>query len=560
MTDDETIWVPRVDDRYPAAVVRDLYDARMWTEDTLPQILDTWCRRQPDKQFVSDGDGTLTYAELRGQAYRLAAQLRTRGIGAGDRVVVQLPNWREFVVTWLALTRIGAVLVPIMNIYRHDEVEYILNLTQAKAVVTTGMFRGFDHLAMVRELRPKCPTVELVVAVRAKPEPQELAFEVLANPDAGTVVPDSASLGSLPHADELLLVIFTSGTESRPKGCVHTTNTFSYSMRTLSSLLRLTADDVAFGPSPIAHATGLIAAIGCPLYTGGSVNLLDVWEPKLALDRIKEHGCTYTVTASPFVQMALDAFDPDLHDVATLRVWGCGGAPVPGVMVERATAAWPACRLLSLYGRSEVFLSTICRLDEPPQRAVTSDGRSLDGTEVVALDSGGSVVPATVEGEIAQRGPGVMLGYWRDPERTAELFDEQGWCHSGDLGRVDEDGYLRVTGRLKDLIIRGGVNISAREVEDHLLAHPKVKNVALVAMPDKVLGERACAFVVPELEAPTLDELCDFLRHDRRISVTKLPERLEIVAILPTTATGKIQKYALREQVRKNLAAETATK
>jgi cyclohexanecarboxylate-CoA ligase/acyl-CoA synthetase len=166
------------------------------------------------------------------------------------------------------------------------------------------------------------------------------------------------------------------------------------------------------------------------------------------------------------------------------------------------------------------------------------------------LDEDGIPLPAGAEGDVVQRGPGVMLGYWNDPERTAATFDAQGWCHSGDLGRLDSDGYLRITGRLKDLIIRGGVNISAREVEEHLLAHPKVSGVALVAMPDPLLGERACACVVPAGEVPTLRELTDFLRHERRISVTKLPERMEIVEALPMTATGKVRKFELRERIR----------
>jgi cyclohexanecarboxylate-CoA ligase/acyl-CoA synthetase len=285
-----------------------------------------------------------------------------------------------------------------------------------------------------------------------------------------------------------------------------------------------------------------------PIVSGTSTHLLDVWDPAVGLTRIKEYGCANTVTAAPFVQMALDAFDPAVHDMSTLRAWGCGGAPVPPPMVERAASLWPNTHILSLYGRSETFLSTICRPDDPVERSVASDGCAPPGVDLTVME----------DGEIAQRGPGVFLGYWNNHDLTASTFDADGYAHSGDLGRIDEQGYLRVTGRSKDIIIRGGSNISAREVEDHLAAHPQVGQVALVAMPDPVLGEKACAFVVPAAGAPApeLTGLNAFLKNERKISVTKLPERLEIVDALPMTATGKVQKFALRDRIRAILEQE----
>jgi acyl-CoA synthetase (AMP-forming)/AMP-acid ligase II len=228
-------------------------------------------------------------------------------------------------------------------------------------------------------------------------------------------------------------------------------------------------------------------------------------------------------------------------------------------MAERFATHWPNCHLLSLYGRSETQVATMCTLDDDPARSSDSDGRPLPGIEVAILDGDGAELPPDQEGEIAQRGPTVMLGYFGDPESTAAVFTDEGWCRSGDLGRVNPEGYLRVTGRVQDIIIRGGSNISAREVEDHLRAHASVKDVAIVAMPDRVLGERACAWVVPAgAVAPTLDELTDFLRNERRIAVWKLPERLEITDVIPMTATGKVQKFVLREMVRVRLEDEQA--
>jgi non-ribosomal peptide synthetase component E (peptide arylation enzyme) len=225
-------------------------------------------------------------------------------------------------------------------------------------------------------------------------------------------------------------------------------------------------------------------------------------------------------------------------------------------MVERMARVWPQCRILCLYGRSEVFVSTISSLEDPVEWSSSSDGRPPPWVELAVLGLDGRTVPRGAEGEIVQRSPGAMLGYWHDRPRTAEAFDGEGWCHSGDLGRIDDRGCLRVTGRLKDIIIRGGTNISAREVEEHLLAHPAVREAAVVAMPDPVLGERACAFVAPDGPPPTLEDLTTFLRVERRISVTKLPERLEIIEALPLTASGKVQKFQLRERVRAMLEEE----
>ena len=276
---------------------------------------------------------------------------------------------------------------------------------------------------------------------------------------------------------------------------------------------------------------------------------MDVWQPKEGLARIREHHCTHAATATPFVRMALDAFDPAQDDVSSMRAWVCAGAPIPASLADEVATVFRGCRLLPLYGASEIFATTVCWASDPPEMAVISDGRpALDGVEVRIVNEIGEESPAGEEGEVWYRGPGAMVGYWRDPERTATAITD-GWYHTGDLGQFNAEGLLRLKGRIKDVIIRGGTNISAGEVEGHLLTHPKVKSVAVVAMPDPRLGEKACAFVVPTgPESPTLVELADYLKNVRRIAVHKLPERLEIVEELPVTPTGKVQKFALRER------------
>jgi non-ribosomal peptide synthetase component E (peptide arylation enzyme) len=537
----------RPEDRYSAETIAAFRAAGHWRGGSLAERLEHWAGVHGDRVAATDGYSTLTWRELHGQAYRLAARLRELGVTAGDRVQVQLPSWNEFVVVYAALARLGAVLVPTMPIYRWDEVRYAINHAGATISVVCGEYRKFDYRKMISEVRPDCPTLRHVITVRAEAGPDELRFEDLV---AGTDVPSADQLGPVPDADDPHAIIYTSGTESRPKGCFHTFNTFGFTVHSLGAeVMGLGPDDVMFMPSPITHATGLAMGVTTPIVLGAAMHLMDTWEAGAALDRIREHGCTASMAATPFVRMALDAFDPARHDLSSVRVWVSAGAPIPESLLTDWRATFPDCALLPVYGRSEGLLVTSCRRDDHGDRVLNSDGRALPGVLLEIQGEDGAEVGPGEEGEICHGGPGLMLGYWRDPERTAEAIEPSGVSHSGDLGRVDPDGYLRVTGRIKDLIIRGGTNISAREVEDHLLTHPKVANVAVVGMPDRVLGERACAFVVPAGEPPTLDELTGYLRRERQIAVVKLPERLELIDELPTTATGKVQKFVLRNML-----------
>jgi cyclohexanecarboxylate-CoA ligase/acyl-CoA synthetase len=520
-----------------------------WGDEILLDHLDRWATETPGFELATDGTGRLTYGEARGQAYRLATSLRRLGVQRGDRVLVQLPNWNEFIVIYLAAIRAGAVLVPIMPIYRHDEIGYILERSQAKVAFTAGEFRKFDHLQMFRELRAKSPELKELVVVRGEAGANEQSIERLTEPNRRADDFDEPAIGPRPTADDGHVLIFTSGTEARPKGCFHTWNTIGFSVRGLAKAFELDRDCVTFAPSPVSHGTGLAMGVAVPILTGGSIHLQDVWQPKEGLARIREHRCTHAATATPFVRMALDAFDPAVDDVSSMRMWICAGAPIPGALASEVANVFKGCRLLPPYGASEIFAATACWAGDPPEYAITSDGRpALQGVEIKVVDE-----------EVLYRGPGAMLGYWRDPERTAIAIDKDGWYHTGDRGEVSTEGLLRLKGRIKDVIIRGGTNISATEVEEHLLTHPKVKAVAVVAMPDRLMGEKACAFVVPDGdEAPTLAELGDYLKNTRRIAVHKIPERVEIVKELPMTPTGKIQKFALRDQARRMVEIATS--
>ncbi|TDP91880.1 AMP-binding protein [Labedaea rhizosphaerae] len=536
---------PTVTDRYRPEAIREFHERGWWRDGSAAALLDRWAEENPTKRFVSDGSVELDYATVREQAYGLAATLARNGVARGDRVVVQLPNWAEFIVSYLAITRLGAVLVPIMTVYREAEVAHVLRDSGAVAAITTGRFRNFDHAELFRTLRAELPQLRTLVIARGSAGADELAFD-----EACSAVPAADELGPHPDPDAPHAIVYTSGTESTAKGCVHTWNTIDFSGRGLATdVFEMTPDDVMFMPSPVAHATGLLVGVLVPLAVGAETHLIDIWEPNEGLKRIEQYRCTTTATATPFVRMALDAAPGSGRDLSSMRFWLCAGAPIPEALAREFEETFAGGALMPLYGCSEVLAATCCHLGDSIERRAGSDGSpALQGVRIKLVGADGDDVPTGEEGEICYWGPGAVLGYWRNPERTAATIDGEGWHHTGDLGRLDAEGYLRVTGRLKDIIIRGGTNISAAEVESHVIAHPDVAQVAVVGYPDDRLGEKACAVVVPRKgSTPTLAEITGFLRAERHIAPHKLPERLVLVDELPMTASGKIQKFKLRQ-------------
>lgn len=550
----------RVSDRYTEDEIRSFYEAGYWRRESFYDDLLAQAQAQADKVYVFDSTTSYTYAGLREDALRLAAGLRRLGVERGDRVVVQLPNWAEFALVAAAVSRMGAVLVPIMPIYRSAEVSYVVQHSGAVAAVTCGSFKGFDYLEMYAGVQAEHPQLRhRVVARPVEPAPSGVTpggatvLESLLAP--GDLEALAAEIGDDSHPDDPFLIVYTSGTTAQPKGCHHTYNTIRASSAAIAESLGYSAADVQFGPSPISHGTGLVTSLVLPLIAGASSHLMESWEPNEAIDRIHRHGCTVAVTATAFLQMMMAVHDPSRHDLSSMRYWVCAGAPIPGAVVEAAAAMLGGGRVLSLYGRTENFLTTMCTASDPAERSVSSDGRALAGASVAIVDGMGAEVPRGVEGDIAYKGPSHMLGYYRNASETEALFTPDGYSRSGDLGVMDDDGFVRVTGRTKDIIIRGGLNISARELEDLLMDHPAVSSVVAVGMPDERLGEKVCVYLVPAAgqDAPTLEELTGFLR-DRNLATPKLPERLEVLDALPMTATGKIQKHLLRDDIAAKLS------
>ena len=372
-------------------------DAGYWNDDTFPGVVDRWADDDPRRPYLSDGTSTLSYGQFRDQAWTLAASLAGQGIGRGDRVAVQLPNWNEFFLVYAACARLGAVVIPIAPVYRAGEVGFIVANSGADAVITCGEFRGFDHTAMAAEIVAACVHPVTQIVVRADPPPGALTLDSLLSGASGV-------LPGPPSADDPHLILYSSGTESRPKGCLHTWNTSSFLPKQAIPAMGLTRNDVMFMPAPVTHALGLTLGLMAPTLAGASVELLDIFRPAAALERVTQRGCTGTASPAPFIRMMLDAYDPAAHDVSRLRFWLTAGAPIPAVLVEEAAARFSGCRIVPAYGSSEVMMATVCTPDDPIERVASSDGRPVPGVEL-RIVADGADAPAGMEGEIRYRGP-----------------------------------------------------------------------------------------------------------------------------------------------------------
>ena len=512
-----------------------------WRDDTIHGLIASAAHASPDKVAVRDASGaSLSYRALDEQSSRLAGFLAARGVGSGDIVTVCLPNGCRTVVVFLAVLRSGAVINPLPVTYGRADLAFALGKCRSKALFIAGKFRNTDYTAMLAAVDPSL-TPGLTV-VRSGDGAHDLGVRYEA-------AVEHAPLAKSPtaSADEVCAVLFTSGTESRAKGGVHTHNTILFGERAMAAALHISDRDVAFMASPLSHATGFLHGFALTLTSGGTLSLLDVFSGPAAASQMKAHGCTWTMGATPFLTETVAALTASGESLPALRYFLCGGAPVPEAPVRAAAAI--GLRVLSIYGATESPPHTVVHPEDPLSNSWLSDGRPLAGIELRIVGEDGQEVPAGEIGEEWSRGPNTFLGYLDEPEMTARTLDADGWVHSGDLARSLPDGSIRIAGRLKDIIVRGGQNISVAEVENYLASHPAVKSGAVSGVPHPRLGETGCAVVVPAPgQAPTLQDLTSFL-IDRGVARFKLPERLELWSDLPVTPSGKTQKFLIRKKL-----------
>ncbi|GAB2538871.1 cyclohexanecarboxylate-CoA ligase [Simplicispira piscis] len=523
-----------------------------WHDRTINDSLDACVAQCPDKlaltavQVETGAVQRFTYRELARMADRIAVGLSRLGVGRDDIVSCQLPNWWQFTLTYLACSRIGAVMNPLMHIFRERELSFMLKHGEAKVVIVPQTFRGFDFEKMVSGLQPSLPHLKHVVAVGGQ---GANSFEALLSGPAWEDAPDAQDILTRhrPGPDDVTQLIYTSGTTGEPKGVMHSANTVMANIIPYAQRLRLGAEDVVLMASPMAHQTGFMYGLMMPILLKASVVLQDVWEPKKAIELIRTEGVTFTMASTPFLTDLAKTVAETGQGVPTLRTFLCAGAPIPGPLVEQARAALGA-KIVSAWGMTENGAVTLTQLDDADERSFSTDGCPLPGVEVKVVDGDDKPLPAGEIGKLMLRSCSNFGGYLHRPHLNGTDADD--WFDTGDLARIDAQGYIRITGRSKDVIIRGGENIPVVEIESLLYRHPAVAMAAIVAYPDERLGERACAVVVPKPgQSIDLPGVVEYLKA-QKVAVQYIPERLVVMDAMPATPSGKIQKFKLRELMR----------
>jgi cyclohexanecarboxylate-CoA ligase len=505
-----------------------------WRQTTVLDDLRTAAGRHPDRPAIvaygADAVETVTFAELAALVERIAAGLLALGVRRGDVVSVQLPNCWQFTALCLACARAGAVVHPVLPIMRRREVEFMVRRTGARVYVAPA--EG-PYAEILDEVRAVVGSLEHIVLLDGGVRAGALDFRAhFLDTDWDTGGLD----GQEARAGDLAQVMFTSGTTGEPKGVMHSHNTLYALTRAESESLGLTGDDVITMGSPMTHQAGYAYCFLMPMLLGATAVYQYAWDPALMLRLVEEQGATFAMGATTFLVDAIEEQRRAPRDLSSLRVFACGGSPIPPLVVERAGEVL-GVRVHALWGMTENGTVTITRPEDPPDRAAMSDGRPVDWMRVRIAEGG----------RLQVRGASQCLGYLGRPDLyEAALTD--GWFDTGDLARDDGFGGIRIAGRVKDLIVRGGEKVPVVEVEAALLRHPAVRDVAIVGYADERLGERACAIVVADGPPPKLAELT---AHLAGLGMAKQywPERLELWDELPKTPSGKIQKFLLRDQI-----------
>lgn len=522
-----------------------------WRNATLAHNAVNKTIRRGKEIAVVDGDRTHTFADVAAEALALANWLRSGGLKPGDVVSFQLPNWYETITINLAACIGRFVVNPIVPIYRDAEVGYILKNSRSRVFFIPETFRSIDYVEMVEKLRCSLPNLETVVTVRAQGKREGFTYYGEWNePQASTSVAAlTAELANIdPNAVKMLL--YTSGTTGNPKGVLHSHNTIQSEIDAVKKLWGLSQDDIILMPSPVTHITGYIYGIEMMFDLGNKLVYMDKWDADQAVDLVAKHGVTFSIGATPFLVELVSALEKRGETLPSLRLFACGGAPVPPEIIRRAKTVLPNCLAFRVYGSSEAPTITAgVAPGDPDELGATTDGCILNHEVKIVDPETGAVLPDGQEGEILTRGPELMLGYteWKD---TLDAFDEEGYFRTGDLGFISHERYITISGRKKDLIIRGGENISAKEVEDILHSHPAIAEAAVVAMPHERMGETPVAYVVFR-DGKSIDfDGMKALLEEAKLARQKFPEHLFVLDKMPRTASGKVLKHVLRARCR----------
>ena len=526
---------------------------------TLGEYLEKTVQRVPDRRAFVLRERAVTWKDLGQIVDRLALALIDLDISYGDKVAVLFPNRLEFIYATLALAKLGAVHIPISERLREREIRFILDRTEAVAIIMVDEFWNFSFSDLLSGIKDDLPNLKHVIVSERKKYPYEILLEGLIDKDWKAVYPDDYyhRVYLKEHAvepDDLLEIVFTSGTTGDPKGVMHTHNTRCRSALGTISGTRLTEEDVWLIMVPLSHTTALVNAFYSSVISGSCGVLLETWDVEEAFKEIQCNRVTIPIGVPTMPIMMLQHPDMKKYDLSSLRTMVLAGAPLP-VEVAHQIVERMGCYITSAYGMTETAISNITSLDDPVEVVCSTVGRPQPGMEHKVVDKNRRIVPIDQEGEACARGQNVCIGYFKDSKRTAETIDERGWIYSGDLAKMDREGNLIIVGRIKDVIVRGGENISPTEIEDILYTYDKIERVAVVGIPDDRLGEGTCACIIAKKgQTFTYDEMKAYFKD--RVARFKIPDRIEFMDEFPTTPSGKIRKVELREIMAKKIQSK----
>jgi fatty-acyl-CoA synthase len=514
---------------------------------SVADIIATVAAEQPRHPCLILGDRRYTYGQVDAHSSALAAALFELGIEKGDRIALNLPNWPEFVISMFAAAKLGATIVPLNPKYTTPELQYMLRHSEAVACVTAEVWEGVDYLARFENFLAALPDLQYIVSVGEEDlwyDDRIHQFEDLVSSGEGRPL----KIASVDPDNDVFAIVYTSGTMGKPKGVSLTHTNLLTTALASADALELTPQDLVFGVNTLFNVFGLGPGVLGTMGSGAALVLQEDNDPRRALSILEREKITvYHGVPTAFI-LGLHEPQRDEFDLSSLKTGIIAGAPVAEELVARIQRELVP-EVVVAYGLTETGSTvSITRRQDPPGKRLATVGRPLAGTDVKVLDFDGSPLPVESIGEIAVRGPGVMQGYYRQPGETAQVFTEEGFFLTGDLGMVDEEGYLHVVGRRKEMIIRGGFNVYPREVEDRLHAHPAVLDVAIVGLPHDVLGEVACACIVlVEGAIVTGEEIKDFCRE--MLADYKVPDLVRFLDSFPMTGSGKVRRVELARMI-----------